>query len=598
MRCEYLTEPQGIDNPYSLEQMTEWDYSPRLSWMIKTNNRLVRKYAFDTTRAKWRESIRKFKWRLDRYEVEPSNRKKLSAYRVIVALSEKDLKKGKNLLWDSKIVETTERFCFLPKEIMRSHTKYYWRVQTFIRRDYVDILNDLKDIHDTIIESKISNFSTGLLAQDWKGQFIKHPTAEPEQHISFKKDFDLPAATASNLKHNPVFVYVASLGYHELYINGERVGENVLSPAVSRLDKRILYITYDISKYLKKGKNTIKVHYGAGWTLNDYFSYYGVKQGILVQVYGANNFELHSDTTWLCAESNSRNIGHFKFMDMGGELVDKRRTSNRQKWIAAAQTNLPTKPVLSAQMTDFSKVIEEISAKEIMEIPDGKGGIIYRADMGKEFTGFLKVTFDGLHCGDTVIMQISMRDSTRRDVARGVSTMQATDTVGDYIIEEQNQKQIYIANCCDCTDECDNKRAIGSKTFCNQFNYFAGRYIHFRLKPDADTKFITRKNIKGLVVSSAPEYTAKFTGSNPLYNAIFEMDKYSFQMNHTEGVTTDCPNRERLGYGPEGAYQTAWGLALPCFNSAAYFVKNVRDWADVQRSDGSINNVAPQISDM
>ncbi|MDR0680427.1 MAG: hypothetical protein LBG15_01045, partial [Dysgonamonadaceae bacterium] len=106
------------------------------------------------------------------------------------------------------------------------------------------------------------------------------------------------------------------------------------------------------------------------------------------------------------------------------------------------------------------------------------------------------------------------------------------------------------------------------------------------------------REVKGLVISSAPEYTAKFECDNDLYNRIFDMDKYTFQMNHTEGVVTDCPNRERLGYGPEGAYQTAWGLGLPCFNSAAYYVKNVRDWADVQREDGFINNVAPQVSDM
>jgi alpha-L-rhamnosidase len=69
-------------------------------------------------------------------------------------------------------------------------------------------------------------------------------------------------------------------------------------------------------------------------------------------------------------------------------------------------------------------------------------------------------------------------------------------------------------------------------------------------------------------------------------------------MCHTEGVVSDCPNRERLGYGPEGAYQTLWGLGLPCFGSAAYYIKNARDWSDVQHRDGAFNNVAPQISIM
>ena len=94
LRCEYLTEPSGIDNPYALEQMTAWDYSPRLSWKCK---------------------------------MQKAECKRQKAYRVTVALSEKDLKSGNNLLWDSGIVESAEQFCFLPKGIMRSHTKYYWQ---------------------------------------------------------------------------------------------------------------------------------------------------------------------------------------------------------------------------------------------------------------------------------------------------------------------------------------------------------------------------------------------------------------------------------------------------------------------------------------
>jgi alpha-L-rhamnosidase len=83
-----------------------------------------------------------------------------------------------------------------------------------------------------------------------------------------------------------------------------------------------------------------------------------------------------------------------------------------------------------------------------------------------------------------------------------------------------------------------------------------------------------------------------------MFNRIYELDRWTYEMCNTEGVTVDCPNRERLGYGPEGAYQTAWGLGLPCFASGAYYMKNVRDWNDVQQPDGRINYVAPQISIM
>ena len=58
---------------------------------------------------------------------------------------------------------------------------------------------------------------------------------------------------------------INSLGYHELYVNGVKVGDEVLQPAVSQLDKRSLKISYDITPYVHKGKNEILLWLGQGW---------------------------------------------------------------------------------------------------------------------------------------------------------------------------------------------------------------------------------------------------------------------------------------------------------------------------------------------
>ncbi|KAA6325417.1 hypothetical protein EZS27_025363, partial [termite gut metagenome] len=62
------------------------------------------------------------------------------------------------------------------------------------------------------------------------------------------------------------FVHIASIGYHELYINGKKADERVLAPAISRIDKRSLYVTYDIASLLKKGNNMIAFWYAPGWS--------------------------------------------------------------------------------------------------------------------------------------------------------------------------------------------------------------------------------------------------------------------------------------------------------------------------------------------
>lgn len=540
LRCEYMKEPLGIDNPYCREQLVDFKgFSPRISWKIAGG--------------KEQESQ--------------------AAYRVVVSDRLEELEYDRQGVWDSGVVTDNRQFCFIPDSVILPGKDYYWKVGIYG--------NDKHICH----WSEPARFSTGLLRKDWKGEWITHPSAAKESHIWFRKKFMIADDVAIS---GPFFAYVASLGYHELYVNGVKVDNRVLAPAVSRIDKRVLYATYDIRKWIKKGSNVIAINYGPGWSMNNYFAE-RTGQGILVQLYGNDKkISVCSDATWLCSEGYSRNIGHFDFMDMGGELVDGQKYTDQwmmpafddRSWEHAAEKEMKQWPVLSAQMTDPTRVIDTIPAKNILEIRDPQEqnparNTIYRVDMGKEFTGFLDAEFGGLSKGDTIEIMVSMRASNPEFV-------QATYGIGPYVIEEQKQRQLYIA------------RGEDGEKFCNRFNFFAGRYIHFKgLKKAPDLR-----QIKGLAVSSAAEATATFACSDSLYNQLFAMDMYTYQMCNTEGVTVDCPNRERLGYGPEGAYQTMWGLGLPCFNSSSYYIKNVRDWADVQSENGFINNVAPQISVM
>ncbi len=540
LRCEYLEEPLGIDNPYRMGQTENFeDFSPRLSWKVT---------AADGSAGQ-------------------------TAYQLVVAASRRDVEKGQNLLWSSGTVEQSGQYCFLPAEIMRPGQAYYWKVGVCSG-----------DSH-SFVWSRPARFTTGLTRDGWKGKWIDLPDAPAESHVWFRKEIVLPGRT--NVAAD-CFAYVASLGYHELYVNGQKADDRVLAPAISRIDKRVLYVTYDIGRLLRPGRNVIAVAYGPGWSMNNYFAYKKSGRGILMQVCGGDRFSLSTDSTWRCSRAYSRNAGRFDFMNMGGELVDGRLYTDcwadpdfdDSSWCSAADVRLETHPVLSPQMTDPSHIVATIEAVKITEIIDSmetdpRRRMLYRVDMGREFTGFLEARFEDLVEGDTVEMMVSMRDSNPEFV-------QATCGIGNYVIEEQRQRQIYVA------------RGEDGESFRNRFNFFAGRYIHFR----GLRKAPELGDVKGLAVSSAAPLTASFACSDELYNEIFRLDAYTYQMCHTEGVTVDCPNRERLGYGPEGAYQTMWGLGLPCFGSAAYYIKNVRDWADVQSDDGYINNVAPQVSVM
>ena len=74
-----------------------------------------------------------------------------------------------------------------------------------------------------------------------------------------RRRFDLPETGDAALLH------VNSLGYHEVWINGRKAGDACLAPALSQLDKRSLWVTYDAAPYLREGVNEVVIWLGQGW---------------------------------------------------------------------------------------------------------------------------------------------------------------------------------------------------------------------------------------------------------------------------------------------------------------------------------------------
>ena len=129
---------------------------------------------------------------------------------------------------------------------LKSRQLCYWRVR---------VGNEKGELSEW---SPIQRFAIGILGNDnLQGKFISLDGGNVDSPL-LRKSFtvDKPSTT---------FLYVNSLGYHEVYINGKKVDSSVLSPAVSQLDKRSLVVTYDITSFLKSGKNEILLWLGKGW---------------------------------------------------------------------------------------------------------------------------------------------------------------------------------------------------------------------------------------------------------------------------------------------------------------------------------------------
>ena len=203
LRCEYLTNPLGVD--YT---------NPRLSWMM----------------------------------TDPSRGARQLAYQILVSTDSTLITKGVGDVWNSGRVVSDAMLTRYAGNKLEPFTKYFWSVAIWNSKDEK-------------ARSSISSFETGMMGmENWSGAWISDNKSIDEKAAPyFRKEFE------AGKKIKSARVYIAAAGLYELYINGEKVGDHVLDPVYTRFDRRNLYVTYDVTDQLKNGRNTLGVLLGNGW---------------------------------------------------------------------------------------------------------------------------------------------------------------------------------------------------------------------------------------------------------------------------------------------------------------------------------------------
>ena len=171
---------------------------------------------------------------------------KQAAYQILVAPQLELLNQDKGEQWDSSKISSDDsiQVAYAGKPLESGRT-YYWKVR------YWDKAGKASSY------SQPAQFDVGLLSrEEWKGQWIGGEGL-------LRKEINLAEKVVR------ARAYVTALGYYELRINGEKVGDNVLDPAWTTYEKRVLYTTYDVTPYFQRGANALGVMLGGGWaTLN------------------------------------------------------------------------------------------------------------------------------------------------------------------------------------------------------------------------------------------------------------------------------------------------------------------------------------------
>ncbi len=101
-------------------------------------------------------------------------------------------------------------------------------------------------------------FETAKEGEPWQARWIA-ADFDREQHPLLKRDFTLPAGVKS------ARVYACGLGVYELYLNGQKAGDEYLLPGYHCYDANLEYQTFDVTHLLGKGENTLGLALGPGW---------------------------------------------------------------------------------------------------------------------------------------------------------------------------------------------------------------------------------------------------------------------------------------------------------------------------------------------
>ena len=501
LRCEYLKDPIGLDV-----------LKPRLSWTTVL--------PADTQFAQYQ-----------------------TAYQVLVSSTREHLETSRGDLWDSGWVKSGQsQQVEYEGKTLRSGQACWWKVRVRLSRG------------GETVWSSPARWSMGILKpQEWTAKWIgtdmvfeRRPGLQdnslPDPWL--RKTFTLQTAPQRAM------LQVASVGYHEVYVNGRRAGESLLAPGVTDHTKRARYVTYDISDLLQPEKNALVIWLGFSWSI---FPPYQTSDKpaspiMLAQAdiewADGKTLRVASDETWRWHPSPNTTIGLWDFMNFGGERYDANKEI--KGWAEADLDDSSWTPVktfspalqVSAQRVEPNRKIEEINPVAIEEVrPD-----VWRVDMGMNFTGYLEADVAG-DPGDVVEFKWSeMKD---KDMTHKLHSF--------YVIGPG-----------------------GRGTFRNRFNYGVGRWIQIhglKKRPDLN-------QVRGWFIRTGYERAAEFRCSNPLLNRIFETTLWTYENLSLGGYVVDCAQRERMGYGGDAHATTAMGMDV--FKTAALYYKWAEDWRDVQ----------------
>ena len=517
LRCELLVNPKGID-------VTK----PRFSWQINGQQRGLKQVA----------------------------------YQIIVASTAKKLLNNEGDVWNSRKVSSDQSVLVeYNGKTLTSRQECFWKVKVWTNKGENDW-------------TQPASFTTGLLnSSDWKAKWIGLDKAFPWDSVSqfarlSARYFRKEVSANKNIKR--ATVYISGLGLYELYINGKKIGDQVLAPSPTDYSKTILYNTFDVTENLATGKNAIAAVLGNGrfFTMRQNYKpqkwhNFGFPKMMLqleVEYTDGTKQIVSSDATWkVTADGPIRTNNEYdgEEYDATKELHGWNQPGfDDRGWLSVQLVKSPGGK-LKAQMNESMKVMQSIQPVSIKALSSEK----YILDMGQNMAGWIKMQVQGRK-GDKIKLRFAE--------------------------SLQPNGELYTANLRDArVTDIYTLKGEGKETWRPSFVYHGFRYVEVTGYPGTPTI----NEFAGEVVYDDMSTIGSFQTSNDIINQIHRNAYWGINSNY-KGMPIDCPQRNErqpwLGDRTMGAYGESF-----LFENSKLYSKWLNDIHDAQRAEGNIPDVAP-----
>lgn len=518
LRVENLDNPIGIDAAH-----------PRLSWQIESDQRNVTQ----------------------------------SAYQIMVARTDADLKSNRGSLWDSKRVSsdrTAQIIC--GGSPMISGARCFWKVRIWDENNKPSSW------------SAPAFWEMGILKpSDWHGKWIGRTMETSSQPAPMlRRTFTLkPGIVHASIS-------ICGLGYFELRCNGKKVGDHLRDPGYTRYDRRALYVTFDLTPYLHSGGNALGVLLGTGWYNVHTQAVWNFDKApwraapkmlaeLRVQYANGSSETIVSDEKW------KTSTGPILFDSIySGETYDARLEKSGWDapayldgtWTAAKIVDAPG-GLISAQQMPPIRLDRSVTPVKLTEPKPG----VFLFDLGQNMAGHARLKVRG-PAGSKIVMKFGERLTS--------AGMLDQSQIGQHIKKtdppQQFQTDTYIT------------KGVGEEVWEPRFDYHGFQYVEmtgFPGKPTLD-------NLQGEFVHTSVEPAGGFTCSNPMLNRIWANARWSY-LSNLQSIPTDCPHREKNGWTGDAHLAAEQGLYN--FDSIAIYEKWINDLGDEQKQSGELPGIVP-----